>query len=151
VNGDVRSGFRLAAGWWFADHGTLGIEGGFSVLESQATLFGAASDGTVILARPFTDARDGTAQASLVAFPGSSTGSITVRAASGNFYEAHFDFTEKVFDTDGIRLDSLLGYRFFHYTEALGVRTVVNPTDPNFVPGTQVVTGDDFNTHNEFH
>ena len=52
-------------------------------------------------------------------------------------------------DTGAFRLDSLLGYRYYRYDEGLRIRQVINPTGANFVPGTQILSGDDFSTKNE--
>jgi hypothetical protein len=151
VNDEVRSGFRFELGAAFGPDQNFGVEAGVMVLESQVTLFGASSTGTPILARPFFDAAMGSPQAQLIAFPGVASGSVDVRATSGNFYEAHFDFSEKVIDDHGFRVDALLGYRFYRFDEGLRIRGTENPTDPNFAAGTQIVTTDSFGTHNEFH
>ena len=135
VNGDARVGFRAAAGYWFDPDHIWGMEVGFMALESQSTLFSAASDGSTILARPFLDANLGTPQAVLVAFPGSSSGSVDIKASSGNFYEAHLDFTEKFLDQGWLQMESILGYRFYRYDDGLRVRQVINPTGGTTVPG----------------
>jgi hypothetical protein len=150
VSEDARNGFRIGAGSWLDADRTLGVEAGFSLLESNATVFGAASDGTAILARPFFSALDNSSQSNLVAFPGSSSGSIVVRAESGTFSEAHVDFVEKFYD-GRFRAESLLGYRYYRYDEGLNVQQLISPTAAPFVPGTQIATFDDFVTHNEFH
>ena len=84
MNNDYRSGFRLGTGYWFNSQHTLGIEAGFMMIEGQSTTFSASSDGTQILARPFTDATTNLAQAVLVAFPTLSSGSIAIRASNAN-------------------------------------------------------------------
>jgi hypothetical protein len=150
VNEAPRSGIRLGAGTWIDAARTLGAEVGFSFLESQAQIFGATSDGSTILARPFVSALDLTPQSVLIAFPGSSAGSIVVRPESSNFYEVHFDFVEKIYD-GRFRVEALLGYRFYRYDEGLNVQQAILPTAAPFVPGTQIATVDDFVTHNEFH
>ena len=151
VNEDFRSGVRLGAGYWFNPEQTLGVEAGFTLIASQSdTLSANANDGS-ILARPIIDARDGTSQALVVAFPGTSTGSIDVRANSGNFYEAHVGLAEKALDTGSYRLYSLLGYRYYRYDERVGIQQTINPTAAPFVAGTQIVTNDNFHTRNEFH
>jgi hypothetical protein len=150
-NSNVRPGFRLGAGFWFDDHHTIGVEAGFMMLGSEATLFSASSDGSTILARPYFDANTQAPQAVLVAFPGSSSGSIDIRAASGNLYETHIDLTENVIDTGWMRVNSLVGWRFYRYDEALRIRQNLAPTGAAFVPGTQILTLDDFSTHNTFN
>jgi hypothetical protein len=151
LNEQMRYGFRLGAGYWFTPQKDFGVEVGFSMLESQASTFGFTSDGTTILARPFTDANTGLPQAQLVAFPGNSSGSVFGRVGSGNLYEAHIDFVERITDTPFAQLDGLVGYRFYRYDEGLSVQQNVLPTGPDFAPGTQIVTSDGFNTTNEFH
>ena len=151
VNDGFRSGLRLGAGIWFNGEQTLGIDAGFMIVEGQSTYFSGSSNAFPILARPITNALTGNAGAILVAFPGTSTGSLDIRASSTNFYEAHIDLTEKALDAGWYRLYSLLGYRYYRYDESLRVRQVLNPTDPNFIPGTQVITTDNFFTRNEFH
>jgi hypothetical protein len=121
------------------------------MIESQATLFGFASDGSTILARPFTDANTGQPQAHLIAFPGSSAGTVAGRVSSGNLYEAHFDFVERLVETRFLKADVLVGYRFYRYDEGLTVYEGVSPTGPDFAQGTQILTTDGFNTTNEFH
>src|SRR5207302_1098725 len=139
ANNDVRSGLRVGLGYWFGAEQRLGVEAGLMMLESQSTLFSASSDAFPIIARPFTDATNFTQQAVLVAFPGSSTGSIGVQASSGNFYEGHIDLAVKLVDRPGpIRVDGLVGYRFYRFDEGLRIQQSMTPTSPNFVAGTLI-------------
>ncbi len=119
------------------------------MFENQATNFGVASNGSPILARPFTDATTGLPQAILVAFPGSSTGNINVHAASGNFYGGNFDLTERTYDAGWFRLNTLAGYRYFSYSESLGIQQNLFPT--TIAPGTTVNSNDNFATRNVFN
>lgn len=151
VNGNGRSGIRLGAGYWFNPEHSLGVEVGFMMLENRAALFSAASTDGAILARPYIDANSGLPQAVLVAFPGSSNGSIDIRAASGNLYTGHFDLTEKALDVGWYRLNSLLGYRFYRYDENLRIQQTVTATNPAFIAGTQIATNDNFGVRNQFH
>jgi hypothetical protein len=151
VNGDLRSGFRLQFGTWIGPERLVGIEAGTMITASQATNFFAASGGTPILARPFTDANTGLPQAVLVAFPGSSAGTVNVHASSGSFYEAHVDLAEKLIETNTFRLTGLVGYRFYTYGEGLNVVQTIQPTGGTFVPGTQIGTVDNFNVNNSFN
>jgi hypothetical protein len=151
VNDDFRSGVRLGAGYWFNPEQSLGVEVGFTLIASQTDAFSANANDGSILARPVVDATTGTPQALLVAFPGSSTGSIEVRANSGKFYEAHIDLSEKAIDNGSYRLYSLLGYRYYRYDERVSIQQTINPIGVPFVPGTQLVANDNFQTRNEFH
>jgi hypothetical protein len=152
ANDDIRSGLRFGAGYWLGEDRKLGIEAGFFMLESQSSLFSASSSTVPILARPFTDATTFSQQAVLVAYPGLTTGAIGAQVSSGNFYEAHFDFAYKVLEGAGpLRLDALLGYRFFQFNEGLRVQQNMAPTSPNFVAGTTIQAEDDFGVANQFH
>jgi hypothetical protein len=155
VNDNVRSGLRLDAGLWFTPERTLGAEAGFMVLESQSAVFGATSDGSTILAQPFINALTGLPTAQFVAIPSStgnpgSAGTADARASSGNFYETHVDLTEKITDLGWVRVDALLGYRFFRYDEGLFLQQTMYPFS-RFVTGTKIVGQDTIETKNEFN
>jgi Putative beta barrel porin-7 (BBP7) len=154
VDNDLRSGFRFGMGYWFNPEKTLGVEAGVIAILSQTANFSANSTDGTILARPYIDATTGLPQAVLVAFPGSSNGSITVSAQSGSFYSANVDLTETAYDIGWFRITSLLGYRFYRYDEALRINQVISPLPTNPFPfpvGTQITNTDNFNTHNVFH
>ncbi|HYV35493.1 MAG TPA: BBP7 family outer membrane beta-barrel protein [Gemmataceae bacterium] len=152
VNEDERCGTRLTAGLWLNCDHTFGFEAGFMMLESEANIVSLTSDSlNPILARPYVDANTNKEQAVLLAFPGLANGSGEVRASSGNLYEVHLDFTENFINCCGWRVDSILGYRFYHYDEGLRVRQAILPTNPNFVPGTVIAAQDNFSAQNQFH
>jgi hypothetical protein len=151
VDADLRSGLRFGMGYWFTPERTLGIEAGAMWIDSKATIFSASSNGAPILARPFFDVSTLMQNSLLVAFPGSSTGSIDIRAASGNLYEAHIDLVENLADCGCFRLNSLFGYRFYRYDEGLHIQESMLPTNPLFAAGTQIVSIDSFTTSNTFH
>jgi Putative beta barrel porin-7 (BBP7) len=152
VDGQVRSGIRLGVGTWFDRQHTWGIDVGFSVLESQNTIFSEGSSGTPILARPFTNATNNTPSSQLVAFPGVASGTITASDGSGNFYDLHLDFFALPFDDAHILLEPLLGYRFLRYTDRLAVdSTLVSAGAGGVVAGTQIVTSDRFSAQNNFN
>jgi hypothetical protein len=151
VDGDSRPGIRLGAGYWLDPEHNAGIEAGFVMVGSQAGLFGAASNGSSILARPYTDAATGLPQAVLIAFPGSSAGSVTMRAESGNFFTGNIDLTEKVCGSDWYDITAMGGYRFFGYQDSVYMAQNIAPTSGNFVPGTQINSADHFSARNEFH
>jgi hypothetical protein len=151
VDDNLRPGFRLGAGYWFDPEQTFGMEVGFMMIGSQTANFAANSTNGTILARPYTDVNLSSPQAVLVAFPGASNGSINIAAKSGVLYETHVDLTEKAIDVGWFRAYALIGYRYFRYDERLTASQTILPTDPTFVPGTQIVSNDNFYTRNEFN
>jgi hypothetical protein len=151
TNDTVRSGARFEAGYWLLPDHVLGVEAGFTWVGSDISSFAAQSSGTPILARPFVDSTTNFQQSNLMAFPGNSSGSVTVTVNSGNFYEGHIDVTEELLDTGWSRHTVLLGYLFYRYDEGLRVRGNISPTNPNFTPGTELVNQDSFAAENEFH
>jgi hypothetical protein len=150
VNDTVRSGYYVELGWCRPDQ-ELGVEAGFRLLQSQATSFAAASNGSVILAQPFIDATTNLPQAATIAFPGRSGGTLNIHVASGNFYEAHIDLSENQLDMDGFRCETLLGYRYFHYEETLRNQATIAAQGAPFVPGTHLASDDGFGTRNNFN
>jgi hypothetical protein len=155
VNDGVRSGIRLGTGYWFSADRIFGVEADVMLLEGKAAHFTGTSNSLPILARPFVDANTGLFSSQLIAFPGtspvSSTGSVNARAGSSNFTETHFDLIEKGLEDDRFRMTGMLGYRFYRYDESVNVGQTVNPTNANFIPGTRIVTNDNFITRNSFN
>jgi hypothetical protein len=151
VNEGVRSGGRLMAGYWFECLDRMGIEAGGFLLGGQGTRFGAASDGTSILARPFFDAFTNNPLAILLAFPGVSKGVIDISASSNTLYGGNLDLTELAMNNEHARLTALVGYRFLEYNESLQIDNQAAPLAAPFVPGTLIRVEDRFDTHNQFN
>jgi hypothetical protein len=153
VNGEARSGFRLGLGGWLTEDHAIGVDVGFFMTESQATLFAANTTDFPILARPFIDVSKTKPlpTALLIGFPGESTGSTNVAANSGQFYGTHLDFQEALFEGPRFRLKSLLGYRFLRFDDGLEIQQTAFPTSGGFFPGTQQDIRDLFVAQNEFH
>jgi hypothetical protein len=150
-NEDLRAGFRLGAGWWFGGERNFGVEAGFVFVGAQTASFFGATDTFPILARPYIDSNSNTQQAVLVSFPGVSNGTLDIQSTVGNFYAANFNITEKAIDEGNFRVIGLVGYRYYRFDDSLSVRQNLTVTDPNFIPGTQVLTNDSFSANNEFH
>lgn len=152
LDGDLRAGFQLAGGVWLNREQTLGVEAGFLMTSSEAALYSANSTNGTILARPFINADNNTKQAVLVAFPGSSTGSINVRAESGNLFGANVDLAENAYENSWFRLVTMIGYQFYGYDESLGVQQTINALPgSNFAAGTKLTSTDNFATRNYFN
>lgn len=153
VNGGVLPGFRLGAGYLYDKEYGLGVEAGFTFLPSQSSSFFFTSDNpaTTILGRPFLDASSsGDPAAELVAYPGDSTGNISVTAKTGSFYGMNFDLSERIGDDEGQRWEALFGYRFAYFTDALRMRQ-----HSDLVPSLSGITAidrlDDFASQNVFN
>jgi hypothetical protein len=152
VNRGMRSGFQVGMGGWIDADRTLGVDIGFFMLESQAALFFANSQGNPIIARPFFDVSANGPSSQIVAFPGVSSGSITVSDRSNNFYGAHFDLQEVLCAGDGYRLLPLVGYRFLRSSDQLNADTnIVSAGAAGVVPGTRILTSDRFKATNDLH
>lgn len=82
VNDGLRSGARLQTGYWFDRQQSSGIEASVFGLESLSSGYSAASGGTPILARPFANTSTGQQDAQQIAFPGASSGAVSVRDVS---------------------------------------------------------------------
>jgi hypothetical protein len=151
VNQDSRSGVRLGFGYVFDQDYGQAIEAGFIYLPGQETAFGFNSAQHPILALPYTDVKvtPNVAAATLIAFPGQSTGSINVDTKSGGFYGVNLGLSERVWEENGMRLDALLGYRFAAFNDTLRIASHINELAPN--PGTMLSTIDQFKAQNVFN
>src|SRR5262249_24972715 len=150
----LRSGARFTLGYWLNECQTVGIEGNVFGLEREGTQFSVATDGSVILARPFFNVLENTPDALLIGFP---TG---INAVSGTFRAS----TTSTFDGAEVyvrynlccgccyRVDALAGYRFLRLHEGLEIdetETSINPESPIF--GTTFALTDRFDTKNDFN
>jgi hypothetical protein len=68
-HGDRFNGVRLTLGYWLTDGPLLGIEGEVFVLERDSTHFKATSDGSELLALPYTNAATGLPASAIIAGP----------------------------------------------------------------------------------
>jgi hypothetical protein len=151
-NDDLRSGFKLGAGGWFNEDRTFGVDMGFFMLESQNTLFFASSNGQTILARPFFNALTSKEDSQLVAFPGLATGSIGASLRSNNFYSGHIDLQEVFLESNGYRLESIVGYRYLRFDERLLVfQNLTSLGSGVIAAGTNIQTVDNFTVKNELN
>ena len=66
---DVRQGARFALGYDFAKHSPIGLEASYFFLVERQSEASFSSDGTPLLAQPFTNAALGKPDATLVAAP----------------------------------------------------------------------------------
>jgi hypothetical protein len=68
-HGDRFNGARINLGYWLGDDHALGFEASGFFLERDSTYFKAGSNGSVVLARPFVNALDGSEASEVIAGP----------------------------------------------------------------------------------
>lgn len=146
-----RSGFQFDDGYWFTPERVLGLETDFFLLSQAHRSQTLSSTGTPILARPFFDVTTGAESSALIAFPGVSTGNVTVSDSAHTFWGYDVDLRENMWSSSWYRFDSLFGYRYMRYDEALTITQNVQPTGGVFVAGTNIESVDNFITHNVFN
>jgi hypothetical protein len=147
--GDLRVGLRMDVGYKL--NSEYGVEMGFTLLEGQELNFATSSDQNPILARPYRNALSNREEAILIGFPGQSAGLLSFRLGSDNFYEMHFDISQKVVNIGNVSVEALGGYRFYTYREILNANQTISPLGGGFIPGTTIQSTDEFRSRNEFH
>ncbi len=158
INGDLRSGFRLTAGFWYdaddheSDHDE-GLEFSGFVLGNRSSSFAANSTQYPVITRPFYNVNLGREFAEIVASPGISTGNVSSSAPS-NFWG--LEVNEKCnlcCDCSG-RTDVFAGFRYLNLKEGLTINENImgNPmsADPTF-SGDNISSFDRFTTQNQFY
>lgn len=151
VNNLARSGGRFQLGYHGTGDSTIGVEAGLSFLQEQNTSFLANSNGSTILARPFFDAVTHTQVATRIAFPGVSSGFITVDAPSQGFTSLNLDMSKRFITTENISVEGLAGYRFMNFGDDLLVNSQLTTIGGPFVTGTKIAAVDQFNARNNFN
>lgn len=164
INGDLRSGFRLRAGYWLDECRRCGLEGNFLFLgnNSDEVTFGAPN-GSAIVARPFFNANLGQPDAQLVSFPDVIGGTVNV-ASSFNFFTGGVGLRHNLCCSacvptncsgcmPGYRIDLIAGYVPLRLTEDLNITENLVALDNaiGVPPGTSIIVRDRFRTVNEFH
>ena len=81
INDGSTNGARWRSGMWCRD-GQIAFEGEFFRLSGENRAYGASSDGSVILARPYFNVLNGEEASHLIAFPDTFAGNIGINAQS---------------------------------------------------------------------
>ena len=158
VNGSMRSGVRLAAGWWLDP--TTRVEGEFFGLGTAHTNFNQSSSGIPILAQPFYNLSSGTQAAYVVAYPSTGTGITPGHAVAGSvqaaessgFFGAGIHVLQNLMCVNccpdrQTRWDFIYGFRYLQLTENLSINDALTSTSLN----TMVTKFDGFRTVNNFY
>lgn len=115
-------GVRLETGMWLDERHTLGIEAGYFVLIQQSKEVSDASDsyGNPVMARPVISAKTGAAGVYYDALPGQIIGSVEMQQRS-EFQGANLDGNFNLIQTQTVRLDGLVGFRYLSLVESMNV------------------------------
>lgn len=115
-------GVRFETGVWLDPGRVVGLEAGYFVLIPQEREFTDQSDfsGNPLIARPTINATSGKESAYLDSLPGQVAGGVDVKLRS-EFQGANCDGALNVVQTQSVRLDGLLGFRYLSLSESLNV------------------------------
>jgi hypothetical protein len=156
-NTGARLGGHFLAGGWLDENRTLGLEADFLFMEDKTMSASFSSNGSVILARPYTNALTTVPVSNAVAFPGLSSGSVSARVATTGLIGGGLQLRENINlgPANFFRLDVVGGYRCFHFSDSLGVSeslTSTNPANPDrVIVGTEFLLTDKFEVSNTFN
>jgi hypothetical protein len=149
VNGGLRSGARISAGYWMDRDQT--IEASAFILGDKAANFARSSTTDPILAMPFVNALTGLPDSIIIAFPGQSTGSVAIRETSQLFGTGAF-YRRDICAACGLgHLTALVGYRFLRLEDNLGSNATTLALGGVVPAGTTINAEDQFTTVNTFH
>jgi hypothetical protein len=149
---DPRSGFRGNAGIWLDNCCGTAVEVGGFFLGSRSTNFEADSGPNGVLSRPFFNVNTGSEFAQLVAFPGISTGRVTVSAPS-NLWGLDTNLRCNLCCGCCYRFDLLGGFRFLDLNESITITEQIQGGAGAPAPFTnaQTTVFDRFATRNNFY
>jgi len=148
-----RSGARVRAGYWLDPQHASAIEASVFILERSSRGFAASSNGNPILAEPFVDATLGTQSSVLIAFPGSSSGTIAISEPS-RLFGAGADYRMEICRSCAMgSVSGLVGYRFLRLRDTFTIDStkVSGPGVPAIPLGTIFASEDRFAASNFFH
>jgi hypothetical protein len=152
VDAGVRQGGRFALAYQFETISYLGIEAGYFFLANRQSEARFSSDGSALLAQPFINAVTGTPDASLIADPGKTSGTVTVLART-SLWGAETNVAAALIRCEPFRLTALGGFRFLRLAD--DVMSVEQFQLSTNVPtsmggGNKVTLQDEFRTINTF-
>jgi hypothetical protein len=155
LNDDLRSGGRFSAGVILDDEGLYAVEGIFLWLGSSAETFSQTSDagGAPILGRPFFNTATGGQDVLFVSFPGLVAGSANVVSSNSHLFGAEANLRRNFRRDENVRIDGILGYRYFGFEDEVRLaETEINLDPNNGIPvGAQIDLVDRFSSRNRFH
>jgi hypothetical protein len=152
IGGGGSSGFRLSAGCWLEPDHSEGLEISGFLLGGQGTHFNANSADFPVLARPFFAVNSNTEFSQLVAFPGISTGSISVNNVS-QLWGIEGNMRCNLCCSCDRRIDLFGGFRYLDLGESITIVENIQgqATAPGSFANTNALVFDRFATHNSFY
>ncbi len=151
LDNEERLGGRIRAGYWLCDDHSLSLEGGFFFLGTRTPRFFDAAPAGQVLARPFVGVAPFGETASVVSFPGLSTGSVTT-SLRNEFWGAEANLGLEVLHCPAHRLRLLGGFRYLQLNETLGIAATESfLTGAGAFAGSGVATADTFEARNTFY
>jgi hypothetical protein len=161
VNDNFRNGLMIRAGMWLDDCQRFGIEANFFFLGDSGTGTNVGSNGSQILARPFTDALTqnpssqlvsfGKPDSQLVSYPGVLAGSVGVRATS-SLIGGGLNFLCNVCCDPCSRTDFLYGFQYLNLRDEVTINENLTALPGANVPaGTRFLIQDRVRTSNNFY
>ena len=157
ANDGMRTGGKFSGGYWLENAPEIAIEADFFFLQNLSQSYNAISDGSTILARPFTNALNNEPSAVRIAYPGDVAGSISAQVSTNGFVGGGLGLRQNLtsFQTNNFRLDALVGYRAITFSDSVNIDsnlTSINPDNSNFVAvGTTINASDRFSSSNTFN
>jgi hypothetical protein len=151
-----RSGGRFTMGLWFDEEMRWGLNGSYFFLAGRSIAYSVSSPGNPVLAVPFFNVNTGAADSSIIAYPGVTSGHISVDAPSF-LQSAEANLTAVLWYEPHVHLQGLIGFRYAGLNEGLRIEqsSLVNlaPQYIGLVPlnGNTIAIDDYFGTRNQFY
>lgn len=148
LNEDSNAGFRLTLATWLGQREEYGLMFRYWTAGDQDDEYSFGSNQFPILARPFFNTSIANAfenDALVVAFPGTSTGSIRV-ATTSSVEGLELSLKRLLYRDRFTRIDWLYGYQHASIDESIGISSTTSAST-----GEQLAISDNFSTENNFH
>ncbi len=154
LNDAAHAGFRITAGTWLRRDRYYGLLFRYWNAGDKDDTFNFNSNQNPILARPFLNTTTGTGvqDTQLIAFPGQSTGNISVSTGS-QVYGLNIMLRRLAYQDRFTRVDWLYGYQHVSIDETLSIssNTLVTGTQNPALTGASIAVRDRFATQNDFN
>ncbi len=118
-----RGGGRFTVGYWLADEHSVGVEAGYFFLTGRTISRSVYSPGTPVLANPFFNVLTNLQDASLISYPGISSGTVT--ADTRSFLQGfEGNISANLRHSERCRVEALGGFRWLNLNERININSV---------------------------